>query len=215
MEAFNVSKEICNVLSSGSHGNAVIYHKSILVDLGLPYSHIEPYKNDLQIVLISHSHLDHLNIKSLKKLSFERPSLRFAIGEWLLPYFEGFRNVDVVEAGKIYDYGSFKIAGIILYHDVKCFGFRIFKGNHKTIHITDTAHVIGITAKDYDLFAIESNYCEEGILQSIAAKEAKGEFAYQKNSINSHLSQQQAKEFIFKNKGPHSKIVRLHESKNS
>ena len=215
MEQFEIEKNICNVLSSGSHGNAVIYHQTILLDIGVPYKTIEPYKNQLQVVLLTHEHSDHINIKALKKLCFERPGLRVACGYWMQEKLEGLRNVDILEAGKVYDYGNFKISPIVLYHDVLTFGFRIFKGDHKTIHITDTAHVIGITAKDYDLFAVESNYCEEGILQSIAAKEAKGEFAYQKNSINSHLSQQQAKEFIFKNKGPHSKIVRLHESRNS
>jgi hypothetical protein len=43
----------------------------------------------------------------------------------------------------------------------------------------------------------------------------KGEFAYEINSINSHLSHQQAKDFIFANKKESSKVVRLHESKNN
>jgi len=51
-----------NVLSSGSKGNCVIYLDSIAVDMGLPYKSIEPYKNYLQIVLLSHIHGDHLNI---------------------------------------------------------------------------------------------------------------------------------------------------------
>jgi len=211
-----VSKQICEIIGSGSSGNAVLYHREILVDIGLPYKKIEPYKKEIQLVALTHEHLsDHLNISALVNLCKERPSLRVCCGEWMVKYLEGIKNIDILEPGKIYDYGSFKISPIVLFHDVLNFGYRIFKGDHKTIHITDTSHVIGISAKNYDLIAIEFNYDEETIFDSIARKEAKGEYAYQKGAINSHLSQQQAKEFIFKNAGKHSKVVRLHESKNN
>lgn len=211
-----IDKRIVNVVSTGSHGNAVIYHESILVDIGVSYKMIEQYKKQLQLVLLTHQHMsDHLNISALRKLCSERPLLRVACGEWMLKYLDGIKNIDVLEAGKIYDYGSFKISPIVLFHDVKNFGYRIFKGDHKSIHITDTSHVIGISAKNYDLIAIEFNYDEETIFDSIARKEAKGEYAYQKGAVNSHLSQQQAKDFIFKNAGEHSKVIRLHESRNN
>ena len=200
------------VLSSGSTGNCIVYHNSIVVDMGVPYSAIKSYKNDLQLVLLTHSHGDHLNLSTIKKLAFERPTLRFACGEFLAKHLEGIKNIDIMEAGKVYDYGQFKISPIKLYHDVPNFGYRIFKDGTKIIHVTDTSHVVGITAKDYDLYAIESNYNEDTIFESIARKEAKGEFAYQKGAINSHLSEQQAREFIFKNRGEHSKVLRLHES---
>jgi len=201
-----------NVISSGSKGNCIVYHDTIAIDMGIPYSSIKQLKNELQIVLLTHKHGDHLNLTTIQKLSFERPTLRFACGAFLLDYLEGVKNVDVLEAGKVYDYGSFKISPIVLYHDVPNFGYRIFKGDHKTIHITDTSHLIGISAKDYDLYAIESNYNEDTIFESIARKEAKGEFAHQKGAINSHLSEQQARDFIFKNRGEKSKVLRLHES---
>jgi hypothetical protein len=211
----SVSKDICEIIGSGSTGNAVLYHRNILVDIGLPYKKIEPYKNEIQIVLLTHEHLsDHLNIQALKKLCFERPSLRVACGEFLAEKLQGIRNVDILEAGKIYDYGAFKISPIVLYHDVPNFGYRIFKGDHKTIHITDTFTLEGISAKDYDLYCIESNYNEDTIFESIDRKKSKGEFAYQECAINSHLSEQQARDFIFKNRGEHSKVLRLHESKN-
>lgn len=202
------------VLSSGSLGNCVIYHDSIAVDMGVPFSTIKHYKNNLQIVLLTHVHGDHLNLVTIKKLAFERPTLRFACGEFLTEFLKGIKNVDILEAGKIYDYGSFKISPITLYHDVPNFGYRIFKENHKTLHITDTSHLEGITAKDYDLYAIESNYNEDTIFESIKRKKEKGEFAYQIGAINTHLSEQQARDFIFKNRGINSKVLRLHESSN-
>jgi len=203
-----------NVLSSGSKGNCIIYHDSIAVDMGITYQMIKPHQNSLQIVLLSHIHGDHFNVSTIKKLAFERPTLRFACGDFLAEYLQGIKNVDILESGKVYDYGQFKVSPITLYHDVPNFGYRIFKNDTKIIHVTDTAHLEGITAKNYDLYAIESNYNEDTIFESIERKKSNGEFAYQKGAINSHLSEQQARDFIFKNRGKHSRVLRLHESSN-
>lgn len=215
MEVQTVSKDICEIIGTGSSGNAVLYHRQILIDIGLPYKKIEPYKNEIQLVLLTHEHLsDHLNISALKKLCFERPLLRVGCGSWMVRFLGGIKNVDVLESGIMYDYGIFKIKPVTLYHDVPNFGYRIFKGNHKTIHITDTAHVDKIEAKDYSLYCIESNYNEDTVFESIERKQKNGEFAYQVGATKSHLSEQQARDFIFKNRGAHSKVVRLHESSN-
>tara|TARA_R110001606_G_scaffold398055_1_gene576206 strand:- start:11456 stop:12076 length:621 start_codon:yes stop_codon:yes gene_type:complete len=200
------------VISSGSSGNCVIYHNSIAVDMGIPYSKIEAYKNSLQIVLLTHIHGDHFNISTIKKLAFERPTLRFACGAFLADKLEGIKNIDILKEGRIYDYSFFKISPIVLYHDVPNFGFRIFKDDTKIMHATDTCHLEGISAKNYNLYAIESNYNEDTVFESIRIQESKGEFAYQKGAINSHLSEQQAREFIFRNKGENSEVLRLHES---
>lgn len=215
MEQNKVNKDICNVISSGSHGNAVLYHEKILVDIGVNYKKIEPFKKTIQLVALTHGHCsDHLHIKTLKRLQFERPSLRICCGEFMLQYLDGLRNIDIIELGNVYDYRDFSISAVKLYHDLPCYGYRIFKENHKTIHITDTSHVIGISALNYDLIAIEHNYNDETIYDSIARIEAKGGYAYQKGAINSHLSEQQARDFIFKNASPNSQIIRLHESSN-
>jgi hypothetical protein len=73
-------------------------------------------------------------------------------------------------------------------------------------------HLEGITAKGYDLYAIEHNYDPETILETIAKLEATGQFSHQKGAINSHLSEQQARDFIFDNRSEHSRVLRLHES---
>lgn len=200
------------VISSGSKGNAVIYHGSIMVDCGVPYSALKPYVKGLKVVLLTHRHLDHFNIATIRRLSFERPSLRFGAGEWMLPLLDGIRNVDILTIGQLYDYGQLKLQPVKLYHDVPNCGYRIFANNTKIFHATDTAHLKGITATNYDLYAIEYNYDEDTIYDIIEQQIQRGQYAYQKGSINSHLSEQQAKEFIFKNRGEHSQILRLHET---
>lgn len=202
-----------HILGTGSTGNAIIYHNAILVDCGVPYSLIKPHVKNLQIILLTHSHGDHINLKTLHKIISERPTLRIGCGQWMENYVAGFKNVDYFEIGKLYDYGQFKISPIQLYHDVKNCGYRIFKGDHKLIHATDTAHVEGITAKDYDLFCIESNYNEDTVFETIARIERNGGFAHQRGSIQTHLSEQQCNEFFYSNKKESSELIRLHQTK--
>lgn len=201
------------VIASGSTGNAIIYHNLILVDCGVPFSLLKPFLKDIQLVLLTHSHNDHINVQTLRKLASERPTLRFGCGEWMYAYLGGIKNIDYYEAGQVYNYVSFSISPVSLYHDVPNFGYRIFKDRTKIIHCTDTCHLEGISAKEYDLYAIEHNYDEETIMERILAKESRGEYAHERGSINSHLSEQQARDFIYKNKGSNSQVLRLHETK--
>jgi L-ascorbate metabolism protein UlaG (beta-lactamase superfamily) len=203
------------VIATGSTGNAVLYHGNILVDCGVSFSKIEPYLYDIDLLLLTHVHGDHFNLATIKRLQFERPSLRIGCGEWMVEHLEGLKNIDVYKFGALYEYGSVQISPIKLYHDVENFGYRIFKGDHKTIHCTDTGHLEGITAKGYDLYAIEHNYNDETIRESIYQSDSIGEYSHQRGSFNSHLSEQQARDFIFKNKGENCEILRLHESSTS
>jgi L-ascorbate metabolism protein UlaG (beta-lactamase superfamily) len=203
------------VISSGSKGNAVLYFNSILVDCGISFTSLKPNLYNIQIVLLTHEHGDHFNLSTIKKLIKERPTLRIGCGEWLADKLQFVKNLDVLEIGSIYDYGIFKISSVKLYHDVPNCGYRIFKDGKKIFHATDTSHLEGITAKYYDLYAIESNYDEETVYDTIHELESKGEFAHQHGSINSHLSEQQTRDFIFKNRGKHSQVLRLHESSTS
>ena len=201
------------ILSSGSKGNAIIYFGTILLDCGVPFSLIEPYKKDLQIVLLSHEHGDHLNFATIEKLSYERPGLRFGCGDFLAEKLNGIKNIDVYEVGKIYDYGNFKISPVKLYHDCENFGYRIFINGKKVFHATDTFTLEGIEAKNYDLYSIEANYDEENVWEVIKEKQMKGEYAHQIGAINSHLSIQQAQNFVLKNAGDKYEFITLHQSK--
>ena len=200
------------VIATGSTGNAILYHDSILVDCGVPYSLLKSDIKKIQIILLTHEHGDHLNLSTLEKISFERPSIRFACGSFLLDKVKHLRNVDVLEAGNIYNYGQFKISPVTLYHDVSNFGYRIMKGEHRTIHVTDTGHLQGITAPGYNLYAIEHNYDADSIDERIKAKTDAGEFSHEKGVINSHLSEQQAQDFIYQNKIGDAHVLKLHKS---
>ena len=205
-----------DVISSGSTGNSVLYFNSILIDVGVPFNKIRPYLDNLKLVLLTHIHGDHLNNKTLRRIILEKPTIRIGCCEWMKSILEvpfGFNNIDTYEIGKIYDYGKFQISPFKLYHDVPNCGYRLFKDNTKIFHATDTKTLEGISAINYDYYCIEANYSEPIALKMIAEAEAKGEFTHVKGSINSHLSEEQANDFFYKNKKENSKLIRLHETK--
>ena len=206
---------IAKVISSGSEGNAVIYNNAIMVDCGVSFKALEAVKRSLKIVLLTHKHSDHLKIRTLQRLQAERPTLRVACGDFLLEELPCIKNIDVLQVGKIYDYGAFKVSPVKLYHDVPNFGWRIFLPNgQKIFHATDTVHLEGISAKGYDLYAIEHNYCEEYIQQAIEEARANGEYTHAYGNINTHLSIQQARAFIEANRKESSEVLELHKSRS-
>lgn len=203
------------VISSGSEGNAVIYNNAIMVDCGVSFKALQEVKRSLKIVLLTHKHSDHLKLRTLQRLQAERPTLRVACGDFLLEELPCIKNIDVLQVGKIYDYGAFKVSPIKLYHDVPNFGWRIFLPNgQKIFHATDTVHLEGITAKGYDLYAIEHNYCEEYIQEAIEEARARGEYTHAYGNINTHLSIQQARAFIETNRKESSEVLELHKSRS-
>ena len=206
---------IAKVINSGSEGNAVIYNNAIMVDCGVSLKALQEVKRSLKIVLLTHKHSDHLKIRTLQRLQAERPTLRIACGDFLLEELPCIKNIDVLQVGKIYDYGAFKVSPVKLYHDVPNFGWRIFLPNgQKIFHATDTVHLEGISAKGYDLYAIEHNYCEEYIQQAIEEARANGEYTHAYGNINTHLSIQQARAFIEVNRKESSEVLELHKSRS-
>ena len=206
---------IAKVINSGSEGNAVIYNNAIMVDCGVSLKALQAVKRSLKIVLLTHKHSDHLKIRTLQRLQAERPTLRVACGDFLLEELPCIKNIDVLQVGKIYDYGAFKVSPVKLYHDVPNFGWRIFLPNgQKIFHATDTVHLEGITAKGYDLYAIEHNYCEEYIQEAIEEARANGEYTHAYGNINTHLSIQQAMAFIEANRKESSEVLELHKSRS-
>lgn len=207
-----------NVISTGSQGNAVVLKDCILIDCGVSFKTLKDVYKQLNIVLLTHEHSDHINKTTIKQLAKERPTLRFGCCEWLVPILVecnvSKRNIDVYEIGKIYDYGVFKLSPIKLYHNVANCGYRLFFGEKKAIYATDTEHLKGITAKDYDLYMIEANYTEDDLQERINAKIETGQYCYELNVANRHLSHEQASEFILANMGKHSDYVFLHGHKD-
>ena len=61
-----------NIISTGSKGNAVVLNGVILVDCGVSFKALNDVYKDLQIVLLTHEHTDHINKTTLKELSLRK-----------------------------------------------------------------------------------------------------------------------------------------------
>lgn len=204
-----------NIISSGSKGNAIVLNRFILLDCGVPFRDLKDVYKDLKIVLLTHSHGDHFNKTTIRKLAAERPTLRFACCSWLLSdlYQCGvsIHNIDVLEIGRIYNYITFQISPVKLYHDVDNAGWRVFMNAEKAIYMTDTVTLEGITAKNYDLYLVEANYITEELEERIRSKEAAGEYVYEYRVRNVHLSKEKCDEWLLDNIGENSKAVYIHQ----
>ena len=203
------------IIATGSKGNAVILGDSILIDCGVPFSAVKPYLPKLKLVLLTHIHGDHFKASTLKRMSQERPLLRFGACEWLIkPLVDaGIKpsQIDVLECGYQFVYfKSFSIVPFALHHDVPNCGYKVIFPGGKAIYATDTGHLDDVSAPDFDLYLIESNYREEEIKQRIAEKQLAGQYAYEYRVIKTHLSQEQCDEFIARNASPFSEYVCIH-----
>ena len=203
------------ILATGSTGNAVILNRFILIDAGIAYKPLKSRQNDLKIVLLSHYHGDHFKPSTVQKLASARPALRWAAGAWmvdrLLKAGVSKAQIDVLEMGRRYEYGPFAVESVPLVHDVPNCGWKIYMGGKKAFYATDTGNLNGIEAKDFDLIMLEANHDETEIKKRLADKEAAGEFAYERRVMRTHLSYQQANDFIYANAGPNSEYIYLHQ----
>lgn len=204
----------CNIISTGSQGNAVVLNDDILIDCGVSFKTLKEVYKKLVLVLITHEHSDHFNSTTLRLLSEYRPTLRFGCGIWmknkLIEAGVDEKHIDIYKKGVKYDYRRFAVSPVNLYHDVPNFGFRVYYGQEKAFYATDTSTLEGISAKGYDLYMVEANYISDELKKKIAEKKAAGEYVYEYRKMNAHLSKEQADKWIANNMDDSSDFVYLH-----
>lgn len=204
-----------DIIASGSRGNAVIIENSIMIDCGVPMSRLREQVRGLKLVLLTHEHKDHLNPSTVKTLAFERPSLRFSCGEWLVKILVdcGVKksNIDVLQGGRRYGFGICEVEPFELRHSVRNIGYKLFIRGKKLIYATDTSSLDGVTAKDFDVYMIEANHTEREIAERIASKLRNGEYSYEFKARENHLSLEKSLDFIYNNIGQNGKYIFLHQ----
>ena len=219
----------CNVIATGSQGNAVVLDGTILLDCGVPFGALEEVCQDLSLVVLTHIHGDHFRPETIKRLAFLRPALRFLCPPWLhqplssLGIYE--RVIDVASTAYRLSYGrlggawrniQFEMQPIP--HDVPNCAWHIFADvggqlhRNEVFYATDCGSLDGVEARDYDLYLIEANYGEEEIQERMARKLAAGGYAYESRCMESHLSREQAEAWLAANaKEGWSKVLFLHQ----
>jgi L-ascorbate metabolism protein UlaG (beta-lactamase superfamily) len=103
------------------------------------------HHNGLDAVLISHMHLDHLDLPSLRLIGYDQ-RLIVPQGAANLLYRHGFRNVEEVQAGEIANVKDITVAATLAHHpgarwpfgpEADCLGFLV-KGDNTIYFAGDT-----------------------------------------------------------------------------
>lgn len=206
-----------NILSTGSCGNCIIVNDYLMLDCGLAYSKIKKYLDNIKIIFICHEHGDHLKKTTIKKISYEKPNIKFLVGNFLVNELVELgvnkKNIITFDIEKWYDIGIFKVRMDYLFHDVpnNCLHIE-FKNGEKLFYATDTSKIDHVEAKNYTLYLIEANYeTDEYLKEKIKEDEEQGKFSYLKRVLDSHLSQLQAINWLDINKGENSEYCFIHQ----
>jgi len=208
-----------NIISSSSKGNAIVLNKTILLDVGVPFKSLKDVYSDLQLVLCTHQHSDHFNKRTIKRLAQERPTLRFGCCKWLVKDLVdsnvSINNIDVFEFNHVYGYNDRLITPFSLPHNVPNTGYHIFIDSlcSDVFYATDTNSLdhVGKIGESCTLYLIEANYTEQEIKERIKRKEEAGEYVYEYDVIDNHLSKEKADKFLYANMGTDSVYIYLHQ----
>lgn len=206
------------IISTGSQGNAVLIQNSILIDCGVPFSRLADDYKSLKLVLLTHIHGDHFNPTTLRRLTRERPTLRFACCTWLCaPLVDAgvkANQIDAIRTDRWYTYkGLCRIKAQETKHDVQNCCWHVELQQYpidRLFYATDTNNLNGIKAKGYNLYLVEANYEEADIQDRIAEKKINGEFVYEKRVMREHLSKEKADDWLYSNMAANSEYVYMH-----
>jgi L-ascorbate metabolism protein UlaG (beta-lactamase superfamily) len=210
---------ICDVIATGSQGNAVALGGEILIDCGVPYKKIAHIAPTLRLVLLTHRHADHFMRSTIKRLHRDRPLLRFGCCEWMVPHLldAGVSpfSIDIYgmeDGAPVYTYGDrVKVCPFPLYHDVENCGYKITHNGKSVLYATDTATLDHVTAKAFDLYLIEANHTEDELADRIRRKTESGEYVYEHRVERTHLSRESADAWLAMNAGRNSQVIYLHQ----
>lgn len=209
-----------DIIKTGSKGNALVIDEVVLIDCGVSFKALKNYYKSLKIVLLTHEHSDHLNKATIKKLAQERPNLRFGVPKWLLEKVidcgvELF-NIDVYVENTVNSYLALnlKVEMFHLAHNVPNCGYKVIIDDIKIIYATDTNKIDHIEAKGFNYYFIEANYSENGIIERIKEKQSIGEYCYEYDVINNHLSIEKAKNWLYSNIDNNSVYIYMHANES-
>lgn len=209
------------IIRTGSKGNALyvkIGGMNLLIDCGVPYKYVQGYVFDA--VLLTHSHGDHFNPLTVSKIIRDQPKCYFiAPGSMMSDMLSlmGARsktrleNVSFHTNEKIFFGKDLILTSFPLQHDIPNIGWFIQSDEESMLYATDTNSMDGLDFKNLDYYFIEANYDADEIMNKIAEKKGAGEFCYEERVIRTHMSRQQADQWLANNAGENSKFIYMHE----
>ena len=197
------------IIRSGSKGNAVRVD-DVMFDCGVPFKEMEAELYKCKFLIITHTHSDHLNMRTFKAIKRKFPRLTI-VGNWhVAGKVNGVEKITGDES--ILVYKDRKITSFKCVHDVPCHGYVIEKDGMNIIYATDTSTLEFAPQLKYDYFFIESNH-DSNKINAIQGN------SYQKYGYDAyagamrHLSTQSSKAFYYMNRrSKESEWIELHKS---
>lgn len=194
------------IISTGSKGNCVIIN-DVMVDCGVPFGKIRNELYDIKYLLLTHTHSDHLNIKTIQQIAENFPRIKI-IGNYEV---HSAYNCNIIaNAGFEIETDDYTFTPFECLHDVVCYGYTWTFEGQEIIYATDTSTLENAPSGPYDWIFIESNH-DEAKLEAVR-NEQRGSY----NPFISgkrHLSTQQAKAFFYLNRrNKDSQFIELHQS---
>lgn len=198
------------IISTGSRGNCVLIN-DIMIDVGVPFNKIKNLLYDVNVLLLTHIHGDHIKSSTLKQIVMMFPHIDIYGNYEVCQYYREY-PIKVINTGVPFlTQNNILIEAFPLVHDVVTTGYTWNVNDQSIIYATDTSSM-DYAPKDrqYDYFFLESNY-DEKKLEVLTNTRS---FGY--NVIagaKRHLSTQQAKTFYYMfRKSKDSQFIELHQS---
>lgn len=214
----------CEIIATGSKGNAVLLNGKYLFDCGVPFGKLKPFLKNIRVVFLTHIHSDHFWRAAIMKLHNSRPTVRFVCAvNLLVPLCTECgvapNNIVLVTPGALtticFGPECIRINVFDLVHNVENVGYavEVIGGEEpgKALYATDTQY-IPVSAPGLDLYMVESNYRDaDELRQRKERKISQGGFVYEDSVAVSHMSHETVTRWLEQNAGPHSEVVFLHQ----
>lgn len=200
-----------DIIASGSSGNCVVI-ENIMIDCGIPYTQLKDYLYDVDYLIITHIHGDHLKESTFKSIKKYFPNIT-TIANWQVSQRLSGEIDIVIDQGDALEVGEYTFEAFEAIHDVVNSGYcwQVEKDDetYDIIYCTDSTDYRYAPDRKYDYMFIESNY-DENVINAIKKPRKKYGYDVVRNARR-HSSEQKARAFYYHHrKDKDSKFIELH-----
>ncbi|MBC6169231.1 MBL fold metallo-hydrolase [Listeria seeligeri] len=194
------------IISSGSKGNCVIIN-DVMIDCGISFKRVKEHLYDINYLLLTHIHSDHINSSTLENIRKQFPKITI-VGNYQIAQIY---DIDIIgNSGYTIRLPSFEVTPFECFHDVITQGYTWCVDNQNIIYATDTSSLENAPSLKFDYLFIESNHDEKKL--EMARNKSKYGYDPYKGGKR-HLSTQQCKTFYYLNRrNKESQLIELHKS---